>query len=158
MRLMPKLIPFLCCLGTLIGNRVHAQQTETLRQRLSHLLARYREHSIADTNYLKGVDSIAPMLGKEDSLSQLLSVYQQLAFAEPSRGKYRAGYYTYLAINAYNSSRLGSAIYYSEKNNEERTKLGLFEKGSFTHSDWFAITVYANSHNYPRVFAKYVTL
>jgi signal transduction histidine kinase len=104
------------------------------------------------------VDSIAPMLAKEDSLSELLSVYQQLAFADPSRGKYRAGYYTYLAINAYNVSRLGSAIYYSEKNNEERTKLGQFEKGTFSHSDWFAITVYGNNHNYPRVFTKYETL
>jgi len=158
MPLMPKLMSFLCCLEILTGNYVHAQQTDTLRQRMSYLLARYREHSITDTQYLKGVDSIAPMLGKEDSLPQLLSVYQQLAFAEPTRGKYRAGYYTYLAINAYNFSRLGSAIYYSEKNNEERTRLGQFEKGAFTHSDWFAITVYANSHNYPRVFAKYVTL
>jgi len=94
MRLIPKLMPFLCCLGTLTGSYVHAQQTDTLRQRMSHLLARYREHSIADTEYLKGVDSIAPMLGKEDSIAELLSVYQQLTFAEPSRGKYRAGYYT----------------------------------------------------------------
>jgi len=158
MPLMPKLMPFLCCLGIFTGSCVHAQQADTLRGRMSHLLARYRAHSIADTDYLKGVDSIAPMLGKEDSLAQLLSVYQQLAFGEPSRGKYRAGYYTYLAINAYNFSQLGSAIYYSEKNNEERTKLGQFEKGTFTHSDWFAITVYANSHNYPRVFVKYVML
>jgi signal transduction histidine kinase len=155
---MPKLIPFLYCLGSLTGNYLHAQQTDTLRLRMSHLLARYRGHSITDTEYLKGVDSIAPMLGKEDSISQLLSVYQQLAFAEPSRGKYRAGYYTYLAMNAYNSSRLGSAIYYSEKNNEERTKLGQFEKGAFTHSDWFALTVYANNHNYQRVFTKYAAL
>jgi len=141
---MPKLIPFFFCLAALSGNYVRAQQTDTLKLRIYRLLTRYQEHSMRDTDYLKAVDSIAPMLGKEDSLSQLLSVYQRLAFGEPGRGRYRAGYYTYLAINAYNFSRLGSAIYYSEKNNEERTKLGQFEKGGFTHSDWFKIKIKNN--------------
>lgn len=158
MRLLPKLVLLLFCLDSFTGNQVHAQQTDTLKLRLSDLLVRYRSHRINDTQYLKGVDSIAPMLEKQDGLAEDLSVYQQLAFAEPSRGKYRAGYFTYLAINSYNLNKLGSSVYYSEKNNEERTKLGQFEKGVFSHSDWFALTVYANSHNFSRVFTKYAAL
>lgn len=161
MRLPPKLKPILFCLGVFtgnFGNYVRAQQADSLKLYLSRLLVRYEKHALPDTEYLKAVDSVAPLLGKEDSLPQLLSVYWQLAFKDPGRGRYQAAYYTYLAINAYNFSRLGSAIYYSEKNNEERTKLGQFEKGGLRHSDWFALTVYANNHNYARVFTKYAVL
>jgi signal transduction histidine kinase len=158
MRSFPTLKLILCLLVVLTGYETGAQQPDTLKLRLSDLLVRYQRHSLRDMDYLKAVDSIAPLLEKEDSLPELLTTYRQLAFREPGRGKYRAGYYTYLAINAYNFSRPGSAIYYSEKNSEERIKTGQFEKGGFTHSDWFALTVYANNHNYPRVFAKYGAL
>ncbi len=158
MCLLHKLKPILFCLGVFTGNYVHAQQTDTLKLRLSKLLTRYKRSSLRDTNYLKAVDSIAPLLAKEDSLPLLLSTYRQLAFLDPGRGKYRAAYYTFLAINAYNLNRLGSSIYYSEKNNEERVKLGQFEKEGLSHSDLFAMTVYSSSRNYTRVFAKYNTL
>lgn len=155
-----KLKPILFFLGFFAGNYVCAQRTDTLKLRLSTLQVRYHEHLLKDTDYLNAVDSIAPLLGKEDSLPQLLSLYRQLAFEEPGtgRGRHRAAYYTYLAIHAYNSSRLGSAVYYSEKNNEERTKLGQFEKEGLRHSDFFALTVYANNKDYPRVFSRYAVL
>jgi len=155
---LPKLKPILFCLGALSWSALHAQRADSLMSHLAILTAGYRGHIIRDTDYLKSVDSIAPLLEKEDSLPQFLTAYRQVAFNDARWGKYRAAYYTYMAIHAYNFSRLGSAVYYSEKNNEERIKTGQFEKGGLSHSDLFALTVYANNRDYPRVFARYTAL
>jgi len=149
---------FSICLVVLLGNYGRAQPTDSLKLRLGDLLNRWRAKQLRDTDYLKGVDSVAPLLAKADSLPEWLATYRQLAFSDSGRGKSRAQYYTYLAINAYNLNQFGRAIYYSEKNNEERTKLGQFEKGGFSHGDLFALTVLANNHDYPRVFARYSAL
>ena len=124
-------------------------------QRLSGLQAQYREHRLGDTAYLKAVDSIAPRILDNDSLPQWLTSYREVAFSDQRWGAYRASYYTYLAIYSYNKNQFGSAIYYSEKNNEEKTKIGLFEKGGLSHSDVFAITVYSNNRDYARVLSRY---
>ena len=149
---------FPLCLVVLLWDCGQAQPADSLKQHLDHLLTRWHSRALRDTDYLKGVDSVAPLLAKADSLSEWLSNYRQLAFADSGRGKYRAQYYTYLAINAYNLNQFGKAIYYSEKNNEERTRLGQFEKGGFSHGDLFALTVFANNHDYSRVFARYAGL
>ncbi|MBS1660006.1 MAG: hypothetical protein JST68_03035, partial [Bacteroidetes bacterium] len=122
-------LKFLLFLVVLGYGEVRAQQVDILRGRLEHLLTQYRAHFLDDTGYLKGVDSIAPFLEKEDSLQQLLGTYRVVAFNDPRWGRYRAYYYTYLALNSFNLNKLGSSIYYSEKNNEERVKTGQFEKG-----------------------------
>jgi signal transduction histidine kinase len=127
-------------------------------QRLSGLLTQYREHRLGDTAYLKAVDSIAPRVLDNDSLPQWLSAYREVAFSDKRWGAYRASYYTYLAIYSYNKNQFGSAIYYSEKNNEEKIKVGLFEKGGLAHSDVFAITVYSNNRDYARVLSRYDSL
>ena len=158
MNYVPKLRSIFIFLGFLARGVACAQHTDSLLSHLADLRAGYLQNTIRDTDYLKAVDSIAPLLEKEDSLPRLLATYRQIAFNDARWGKYRAGYYTYLAIHAYNFSRLGSAVYYSEKNNEERTKTGQFEKGGLSHSDLFALTVYANNRDYPRVFARYATL
>jgi signal transduction histidine kinase len=124
-------------------------------QRLSGLLTQYREHRLGDTAYLKAVDSIAPRVLDNDSLPQWLSAYREVAFSDQRWGAYRASYYTYLALYSYNKNQFGSAIYYSEKNNEEKIKVGLFEKGGLSHSDVFAITVYSNNRDYARVLSRY---
>jgi len=148
---------FPVCLVLLLENGVRAQSTDSLKLRLDHLLTRW-QGGLRDTDYLKGVDSVAPLLAKADSLPEWLSTYRQLAFSDAGRGKWRAQYYTYVAINAYNLNQLGRAIYYSEKNNEERIKLGQFESGGFSHGDLFALTVLANNHDYRRVFGRYAAL
>lgn len=153
-----KLKPILCFLAVFAGHLLYGQQSDTLKVRLADLQQRHRALLVNDTAYLKAVDSIAPLLAKEDSLYQLLEEYRDLAFREAARGKFRASYYTYMAINAYNLNRLGSAIYYSERNNAERVKNGQFEKGGIQHSDLFALTVYINSHNYSKAFARYSAL
>jgi len=149
---------FSICLVILLGGYGRAQSTDSLKLHLNDLLTRWRAKRLTDTDYLKGVDSVAPLLAKADSLREWLSTYRRLAFSDSGRGKSRAQYYTYLAINAYNLNQFGRAVYYSEKNNEERTKLGLFEKGGFSHGDLFALTVLANNHDYRRVFARYAAL
>jgi signal transduction histidine kinase len=158
MNYVPKLRSIFFFLGFFARGTACAQHTDSLLSHLAGLRAGYLQNTIRDTDYLKAVDSIAPLLEKEDSLPGLLATYRQIAFNDARWGKYRAGYYTYLAIHAYNFSRLGSAVYYSEKNNEERTKTGQFEKGGLSHSDLFALTVYANNRDYPRVFARYAAL
>lgn len=150
-----KLFLFCVFLGC---SAVRAQQTDSLKGRLQELLSRYKAGSLQDTDYLRGVDAVAPLLVKNDSLVQLLGTYREVAFNDPVLGKYRAFYYTYLALNAYNLNKLGSSIYYSEKNNEERVKTGQFEKDGLAHSDLFAMSVYTNNRDYPRVFAKYANL
>jgi signal transduction histidine kinase len=101
------------------------------------------------------MDSLVPFLEQEDSLPQWLSAYRDIAFANPAPGRHKANYYTYMALNAANTKKLGSAMYYSEKNNAERVDAGLFEKGGLSHSDLFAITVYFINHDYVRVLQKY---
>jgi len=149
---------FPICLGILFANYGQAQPTDSRKLHLDDLLNRWRTKQLRDTDYLRAVDSIAPLLAKADCLPEWLSTYRQLAFSDAGRGKWRAQYYTYLAINAYNLNQFGRAIYYSEKNNEERTWLGQFEKGGFSHGDLFALTVLANNHDYRRVFARYAVL
>lgn len=144
----------LCCLVIATGlSRAQGQGGQ-----ISGLLTRYRDHRLSDTAFLKAVDSIAPPLLSNDSLPQLLSAYQEIAFGDKRWGRYRANYYTYLAIYSYNKNQFGSAVYYSEKNNEERIKAGLFEKGGLSHSDVFAITVYSNNKAYARVLSRYDSL
>jgi signal transduction histidine kinase len=111
-----------------------------------------------DSAYLKAVDSVAPVLLAEDSLAAWLGTYQGIAFGDKRWGVYRAHYYTYMAIHASNKNQFGSAIYYSEKNNEERIAIGQFRKGGLSHSDLFAITIYSNNHDYTRVLARYRVL
>ncbi|MHA4806521.1 sensor histidine kinase [Flavitalea flava] len=137
---------------------IQAQKTDSLKKHLAELSARYQGHFLPDTVYLKGVDSAAPLLLNDDSLKELLSVYRQIAFGNKTLGMYRGKYYTYLAIFSYNMNKYGSAIYYSEKNNEEKIKTGVFEKEGIPHSDLFAITLYYNNKDYARVFSKYNTL
>jgi signal transduction histidine kinase len=152
---------FLICIlfGLLFTRgRSFAQAPVIPAGRLSGLLREYRDHVLNDTAYLKAVDSIAPMLGNDDSLPQRLAVYREIAFGDNIKGSWKARYYSYMALYYANKSQFGSAVYYSEKNNEERVKLGLFEKGGLAHSDLFAISIYSSNRDYPRVIARYDSL
>jgi hypothetical protein len=57
-----------------------------------------QEEGGIDTAYLKAVDSIAPILGNDDSLPQRLAVYREIAFGEKIKGSWKAKYYSYMAI------------------------------------------------------------
>lgn len=134
-------------------------------QRLSGLLTRYERHLLPDTAYLNAVDSIlnaadsiTHLLYNDDSLEQRLNTYQRIAFSAPSYGKYRVRYYRYLLSAADNRNRSGSAIYYSEKNNEESVRMGYFEKDELPHGELFAMAVYLGNRDYARVFARYNAL
>jgi signal transduction histidine kinase len=145
----------LCCL-VIAGGSSKAQDSSA--RVLSGLQSAYRDHRLGDTAYMKAVDSIAPVLVNLDSLPRLLSGYQEIAFSDKKWGAYRARYYTYLALYSYNKNRFGSAVYYSERNNEERVEAGMFEKGGLSHSDLFALTVYSNNKDYARVLSRYDSL
>lgn len=149
---------YLLTLGILASYSPRAQVADSLKHRLAALLIQYQARLLKDTDYLRRVDSIAPMLEGDDSLPQLLSTYRQIAFGRTRLGRQRANYYTWLAINAYNTKKLGTAIYYAEKNNEEKVNAGLFEKGELAHSDLFALSLYYNNRDYPRVIMKLLTL
>ena len=148
----------LTALGLLTGLFGHAQASNSLKHRLADLEAQRQVRSLKDTDYLRSVDSVAPLLEAEDSLPRLLSSYQQIAFGDSALGRFRAHYYTYMALNAYNTNKFGSAIYYSEKNNEERIKSGLFEKGDLAHSELFALALYYNNRDYPKVIIRLLAL
>jgi len=148
---------FLLFLAVMIAGSAHSQDLKA-QKRLSSLSARYREGKLSDTLYLKGVDSIVSNLLNEDSLVDELATYRQAAFGNKDLGRYRMLYYRYLAYFAINKNNYGSAIYYSEKNNEEAVKIGVFEKEGIPHSDLFAVSVYQNNEDYPRLIAKYDTL
>lgn len=148
----------LTALGLQTGLFGHAQLSDSLKHRLAALDARREARLLKDTDYLRSVDSIAPLLETEDSLPRLLTAYQQIAFGNPALGRWRAWYYTYMALNAYNTNKFGSAIYYSEKNNEERIRAGLFEKGELAHSEMFALSLYYNNRDYPKVIIKLLSL
>lgn len=142
----------------IIQGEIRAQRPDSLKQHLAELVVLHQEHILSDTAYLKAVDSVAPLLGHEDSLMQLLSTYREIAFDNPKLGAYRGSYYANLALFSYNKNKYGSAIYYSEKNNEEKVRAGIFEKGGIPRSQLFAITVYYNNKDYDRVFAQYDTI
>jgi signal transduction histidine kinase len=144
------LIP--CLLPGIAGR---TQSADSLKTRLAALLHARQLHMLKDTDYLRSVDSIAPKLEMEDSLPQWLTTYRDIAFADTRPGRHKALYYTYLALNAANTNKLGSAIYYSEKNNDERINAGMFEKGGLSHGDMFAFYVYLNEHDYARIIRKY---
>jgi len=148
----------LTVLGLVTGSFGHAQLSDSLKHRLAILDARREAGLLKDTDYCRAVDSIAPLLEADDSLAQLLSSYQKIAFGDPALHRQRAYYYTYLALNAYNTNKFGSAIYYSEKNNEERIKAGLFEKGDLAHSDLFALSLYYNNRDYAKVIIRLLAL
>lgn len=143
---------FFLCTG------VRGQSADSLKARLAILSAKWQGHLLKDTDYLRAMDSIVPFLEQEDSLPQWLTLYREIAFADPKPGLRHAHYYTYMALNAVNTNKLGSAIYYAEKNNEERTKAGLFEKGGIAHSEMFAFFVYLGDHDYHRIIQKYLLL
>jgi signal transduction histidine kinase len=147
----------LCCL-VVSGGSCLAQPPSSSVQHLARLLRAYQSHRLSDSAYLKAVDSVAPVLLAKDSLPAWLSTYQGIAFGDKRWGVYRAHYYTYMAINASDKNQFGSAIYYSEKNNEERIANGLFRKGGLSHSDLFAMTIYSNNHDYTRVLSRYRVL
>jgi len=134
------------------------QSTPGPQQRLSAALSRWQTGQISDTIYLHAVDSVAPQLLNDDSLVQELSTYRQLAFSNNNLGKYRVWYYRYMAVFSLNKHKYGSAIYFSERNNEESVALGLFEKGGIPHSDLFAISVYDIDKDYTRLLTKYSSL
>ncbi|HEX9509175.1 MAG TPA: ATP-binding protein [Puia sp.] len=156
--LQRQLFPFLLSSLVFAWGGACAQRPDSLKQHLTGLLAQYQGHTLSDTAYLKAVDSAAPLLVHDDSLEQLLSTYQQIAFGNKRLGAYRGHYYADLALYSYNKNKYGSAIYYSEKNNDEKIKAGIFEKNGIPHSELFAITVYYNNKDYRRVFAKYDSL
>ena len=150
------------------GNRLYAQVPPRASapggigsppvQRLAGLQAKHKAHILSDTAYLRGVDSIAPLLLDDDSLKERLYTYQQVAFNDLVPARFRMHYYWFLALQAVNKNRYGSAIYYSEKNNEEGVRAGIFEKDTLQHSDLFAISVYGTDKDYDRLFAKYRSL
>ena len=115
----------LFCLAV-TASQGQAQSASSSVRRLALLLQTYRSHRLSDTAYLKAVDSVAPLVLAEDSLPEWLNTYREIAFGDSRRGVYRAHYYTFMAIHSSAKSRFGSAIYYSEKNNEERVAIGEF--------------------------------
>lgn len=131
------------------------QPPDSARQRLAVLQAGYERRILSDTAYLNGVDSIVLRLFSGDSLEQQLDTYQKIAFGGDVPGKYRLKYYRYLLYYFVSKDRNGSAIYYSEKNNEESIRQGAFEKDELPHSELFAISVYGLNKDYARVFSKY---
>jgi signal transduction histidine kinase len=146
-----------CFLLLLAAASVRGQSADSLRTRLKVLSNEWRTHKLKDTDYLRAMDSLVPFMVEEDSLPQWLAVYRDIAFANPVPDRHKAYYYTFMALNAANTKKLGSAIYYSEKNNTERINAGLFEKGGIAHSDMFAMIVYFNNHDYARLLQKYQT-
>lgn len=150
----------LLCLLAIAGMGVQAQPATpgSPHQRLTVALARWQAGRLSDTGYLRTVDSVAPQLLNDDSLVQELSTYRQLAFSNKDLGRYRMWYYRYMAIFSLNKNKSGSAIYYSEKNNEEAIRIGVFEKEGIAHSDMFAMAVYLQNKDYPRVISKYNVL
>jgi signal transduction histidine kinase len=142
----------------LTADSARSQGADSLKARLAALTGQWRTHHLNDTVYLRSLDSLVPFLEQEDSLPQWLSIYQDIAFANPKPNRHKAYYYTYMALNAANTRKLGSAIYYSEKNNTERVDAGLFEKGGIPHSDMFALFVYFGNRDYDRLLQKYTTL
>jgi signal transduction histidine kinase len=153
---MRPLKPIILWCLVIVGGSSQAQ--DSAARVLSGLQSAFRDHRLGDTAYMKAVDSIAPVLVNLDSLPRLLSGYREIAFSDKKWGAYRARYYTYLALYSYNKNRFGSAVYYSERNNEERVQAGLFEKGGLSHSDLFALTVYSNNKDYARVLSRYDSL
>ncbi len=127
-----------CFLFLLTVISVRGQSADSLRSRMRVLSAERQNHLLKDTDYLPSMDSLVPFMAQEDSLPQWLSAYRDIAFAGDRPDRHKAYYYTYMALNAANTRKLGSAIYYSEKNNTERVNAGLFEKGGIPHSDMFA--------------------
>ncbi|HUB60962.1 MAG TPA: ATP-binding protein [Puia sp.] len=142
------------CLFVTGGNSLAQSPASSVRH-LAGLLRSFRSHRLSDSAYLKAVDSVAPVLLAEDSLAEWLSAYREIVFGDKRWGAYRAHYYTYMAIHATDKNQLGSAIYYSEKNNEERIATGEFKRGGLSHSDVFAMTIYSNNHDYTRVLSRY---
>jgi signal transduction histidine kinase len=143
-------------LPVFIGYSVAHAQTPV--SRLTALSGQLRAGRLRDTNYLKAVDSLAPLLLDDDSLLQRLAPYQEIAFGSAVPAKYRVRYYRYLALQAIGKNRYGSAIYYSEKNNEASIEAGLFEKNALPHSELFAISVYCTDKDFARAIAKYRSL
>ena len=153
-----RLLSFLLSFLVITWGDVRAQRPDSLKQHLADLLVLHQEHVLSDTAYLKSVDSAAGLLVHDDSLVSLLSTYRQIAFGNKALGAYRGSYYADLAFFYYNKNNYGSAIYYSEKNNEEKVKAGIFEKNGIPRSELFAITVYYNNKDYDRVFSQYDTI
>ncbi len=158
MRLSYRLTNCFIVLGVFAWTTGLAQATDSLKARLAFLQQARQEHLLKDTDYLRSVDSVAPLLEQEDSLPEWLSTYRDIAFSDPHQAGRRASYYTYMALAAYNANKFGSAVYYSEKNNQAKINAGLFEFTALSHADLFALTVYYNSRNYPRVLEKYLQL
>src|SRR6187402_2119179 len=135
-----------------------SQSALSPQQRLLTAAARWQGGQLSDTNYLHAVDSVAPQLLNDDSLAQELSTYRQIAFSSNDLEKYQVRYYRYMAVFSLNKHKYGSAIYYSERNNEASVRLGFFEKEGIAHSDLFAISVYEIDRDFTRLLAKYNTL
>src|ERR1700743_2949877 len=94
-------------LSLLTAGPARAQHADSLKTRLGALSSQWRNHELKDTDYLRSLDSLVPFLVQEDSLPQWLSIYRDIAFADPKPDKHKAFYYTYMALNAANTSKLG---------------------------------------------------
>lgn len=154
----PSRLGLLAALLLTLTTFAQAQNTDSLKQRLHHLLLLHQQQQLSDSAYLKSVDSVVEFLYTDNNLEQWLEPYRQIAFASESLARYQAYYYRHLITLAENKNRNGTAIYYSEKNNAASVKAGLFEKDEIPHSDLYAISVFLTNRDYPRIFAKYDTL
>lgn len=149
---------YILCLLVLTNSLARAQDRLLLKKHLADVLIEYQRQRLPDTAYLNAVDSSIGSLLDDDSLVSLMSTYRQIAFNNKGMGRSRKKYYAIMAMYSFNKNKYGSAIYYSEKNNEEAVKAGIFEKGGIPHSDQFAIGVYNQNRDYARVLSKYRTL
>ena len=78
----------LCCLLINWGS-IKAQDPGSHGRKLSVLSLQYQQHKLEDTEYMKAVDSIAPLLLQNDSLPQRLSVYRQVVdLADPASASF----------------------------------------------------------------------
>ncbi|NML21285.1 hypothetical protein HHL16_10400 [Pseudoflavitalea sp. G-6-1-2] len=134
---------------------LHAQDNTGTSKKFAELLTMYRQQQIDDTSYLKLADSLADLSYNEDSLEQWLLPYQQLAFSDNKYALYRINYYRHLRKLSDNKNRYGSAIYYSEKRNEERIRQNLVVDGEITNGDLYAMAVHVTNKDYAKVFASY---
>lgn len=134
---------------------LYAQDNAGTAKKFAGMLDLYRQGNIDDTSYLQLADSLADLSYDEDSLEQWLIPYQQLAFSDDKYALYRINYYRHLRKLSDNKNRYGSAIYYSEKRNEERIRQKLVIDGEITNGDLYAMAVHVTNKDYVKVFTGY---
>lgn len=137
---------------------LYSQDRSAIHYEFDKLAHEYHNRSLSDEQYFQRIDSLTSHLLSEgifldvQQMTDLLQLYEQLAWSNKKYSQYRVDYYLTLLNNAYMADLRGASMYYAEKvseesrrNGEDRSLIELAQK----------LYIFSIQKNYPKIITVY---